>query len=389
MSVGLKYLYSEIKKHKVELLAGEKGLKNKVRWTQLVESEEITKFLKGGELVVVTGLAISSNKDLFNIVKKSHEMLASGIIVYIGKYIESIDKKILNYCDENEYPIFAVPWGVDMRDTMRYLSSRIIESEKKYLEISNAIKDAIFLPNHKDLFLPIFHKIGYKSDWNYYIAIIDICPNELDNNFNFEMASYLNFIEYELNYIRNNFFAFNIGQRIIIVFNDKAYEEIELVIKELYIKLIKEFTDLEFYVGIDKKPCNLETFHEGYEDSYKVLKINKLLRSKKNNIRYSDIDVYKLFLDMDNKENIQKFYNDNLGKLEVYDKMNNTDYFNVLLSYYQNNCKINETASALFIHRNTFNYKINKIEEILDINLDDISDKSKIYLCIIIRNLLL
>lgn len=389
MSVGLKYLYSEIKKHKVELLAGEKGLKNKVRWTQLVESEEITKFLKGGELVVTTGLALRSREDLFTIVKKSHEMLASGIIVYIGKYIDHIDEEIINYCNENDYPVFVVPWGVDMRDTMRYLSSRIIESEKKYLEISNAIKDAIFLPNHKELFLPTFNKIGYKRDWNYNIAIIDICSKNLDNSFNFEMTSYLNFIEYELNYIRNNFFAFNIGQRIIIVFNDKTYEEIEGIIKELYIKFVKEFVDLEFYFGIDKKYCTLETFHESYEASNKVLQINKLIRSKKNNIRYNDIDVYKLFLDMNNKENLLKFYDENLGRLEVYDKMNNTDYFNALTCYYQNNCKINETANDLFIHRNTLNYKMNKIEEILDINLDDISDKSKIYLCIIIKNLLL
>lgn len=388
MSVGLKYLYSEIKKHKVELLAGEKGLKNKVKWTQLVESEEITKFLKGGELVVITGLAVRSESDLFTIVKRTHEMLASGVIIYIGKYIKNIDEKIINYCNENDYPIFAVPWGVDMRDTMRYLSSRIIESEKKYLEISNAIKDAIFLPNHKELFLPIFNKIGYKLDWDYNITIIEVCSSQIDNDFNFEMTSYLNFIEYELNYVRNNFFAFNIGQRIIIVFNDKKYEDIEEIIKSLYIKLIKEFEGLEFYVGMDKKSCTLETFNESYEASNKVLQINKLLRSKESNIRYNDIDIYKLFLDMDNKENMQKFYDDNLGKLETYDKMNHTDYFNALISYYQNNCKINETANALFIHRNTLKYKINKIEEILDINLDNISDKSKIYLCIIIKNLL-
>lgn len=71
-------------------------------------------------------------------------MSASGIIIYVGKYVNHIDDEIINYCNENDYPLFSVPWGVDMRDTMRYLSARIIESEKKYIEISNAIKDAIF-----------------------------------------------------------------------------------------------------------------------------------------------------------------------------------------------------------------------------------------------------
>lgn len=388
MSVGLKYLYDEIKKHKVELLAGERGLKNKVKWTQLVEGEEIANFLQGGELVFTTGLAIESSADLLSLVKRTRNMSASGIIIYVGKYVNHIDDEIINYCNENDYPLFSVPWGVDMRDTMRYLSARIIESEKKYIEISNAIKDAIFLPEHKELFMPVFQKIGYKQSWNYNVSIIEVYSSNFDDKSNCEITSSLNFIEDELNYIKNSFFAFNIGQHIIMIFNNMTCEEIEKIMKKLYIKLVKEFVHLEFFIGVDKKLCTLETLHEGYEDSKRILQINKILRSKKSNIRYNDIDVYKLFLEMDNKENLKIFYNNNLGKLEVYDKINNTDYMKVLISYYENDCKISETANDLFIHRNTLNYKMNKIEEVLDINLDDISDKSKIYLCTIIRYLL-
>lgn len=389
MSVGLKYLYDEIKKHEVELLAGENGLKNKVRWIQLVESEEIANFLQGEELVFTTGLAAKSNEDLLNLVKKVHEKLASGIIIYTGKYIDHVNKEIINYCNQNNFPVFLIPWGVDMRDTMRYLSARILESEREYMEISNAIKDAIFSPNHKELFMPIFRKIGYKHDWSYSITLTEVCFNDTDNNkLDYEIKSIINFIEEELSSIRNNFFVFNIGHHIIIVFNNKSYEEIEEIMKKLHIKLMKEYVRLEFYHGIDKKLCTLETFHKGYDESKKVLQINKLLRDTSSNIRYNDLDVYKLFLNMDNKENLKKFYNNNLGRLEEYDKMNNTDYLKLLISYFENDCKINDTASALFIHRNTVNYRINKIEEILDINLDDISDKSKIYLCTIIRYLL-
>lgn len=389
MSVGLKYLYNEIKKHNVKLLAGEKGLNNKVRWTQLVESEDVASFLQGGELLFTTGLAMKSKDDLFELVKKTHEMLASGIIIYIGKYIDEVDEEIIDYCNKNNYPVFSVSWGVDMRDTMKYLSARIIESQKKYMELSNAIKDAIFLPDHKELFMSVFNKVGYKEEWNYYITIIEVSSKDTDNvDLNGEMIQIINFIDLELNYLRDNFFAFNLGCNIIIVFNNMIYEVIEELIKKLYIKLMKEFIELDFYVGMDKKDCTIDNFHNGYESSKKILEINKLLRHEKSNIRFSDIDVYRLFLDMNNKENLKKFYENNLGKLQAYDNMNKTDYVKVITTYYENNCKINETASALFIHRNTLNYKVNKIEEILDINLDDISDKSKIYLCTIIKCLL-
>ena len=42
MSIAIEYLYKYIKKFDVNLLAGESGLNNKVRWTHIVESEEPT-----------------------------------------------------------------------------------------------------------------------------------------------------------------------------------------------------------------------------------------------------------------------------------------------------------------------------------------------------------
>ncbi len=126
------------------------------------------------------------------------KLMNSGIIIYIGKYIDEVDEEIINYCNENDYPVFSVSWGVEMRDTMRYLSARIIESEKNYIELSNAIKDAIFLPDHKDLFMPVFNRVGYKSNWNYYITIIEVNSKDTDNiDLNAEMIQVTNFIDAE------------------------------------------------------------------------------------------------------------------------------------------------------------------------------------------------
>ena len=85
---------------------------------------------------------------------------------------------------------------------------------------------------------------------------------------------------------------------------------------------------------------------------------------------------------------MKEFHDETIGDLEVYDEVNNTDYVELLINYFENNCKVNETASSLYIHRNTVNYKINKIEEILDLNLSDIGDRSKVYLSLMIRYLI-
>ena len=54
MSIAIEYLYKYIKKFDVNLLAGESGLNNKVRWTHIVENEEIASFIQAEELLFTT-----------------------------------------------------------------------------------------------------------------------------------------------------------------------------------------------------------------------------------------------------------------------------------------------------------------------------------------------
>ncbi|MBC6696299.1 PucR family transcriptional regulator ligand-binding domain-containing protein [Terrisporobacter mayombei] len=389
MSISIEYLYKDIKKYGVELIAGESGLNNKVRWTHIVESEEIARFLQGEEIVFTTGVSINNDIDLLNIIKITKYQNASGIIVNTGKYVNKISKEVIDYCNENNHPLFIMPWEIRIPDIMRNLTIKILESERTYTEISNAIKDAIFLPTHEELYIQTLEKVGFKCDWNYIVSIIELEANDdtLKNIPNHAEAV-KSYIEDNLSYIKNNYFAVNVGNSVVIVFYNKTDLEVDKVLKKLYIGIDKYFNKLKFYVGIGKHTNDLKNLYRGYEEAKNVAKINRLISNNNVHIRYSEVAIYRLLLGMENKDIIKEFHDETIGDLEVYDKVNNTDYVELLISYFDNNCKINETAKSLYLHRNTVNYKINKIEEILDLNLNDIGDKSKIYLSLMIRYLL-
>lgn len=389
MSVGLRYLYEEIKKHGVELASGEEGLKNKVNWIQIVESVETAEFLRGNEFAFSTGLIIKTEEDLFDLVKKTNEKGASALIVFVGKYVQNISNELVDYCNKETFPLFVAPWGVDMSTTMKDITAKIIDSEKRQSEILNAIKDAIFIHESKDLYLPVFRRLGYKSEWEYIMSLIDIEPKDVnENNTEDYTSSIMSYIEEELNTITNNYICVDIVSSILIVFYNKNKSEIESIIKKLYVKIIKKFTHLNFYVGINQRSYQLENLYKGYEETKKISKINKLLIDNDINVKSNELIVYKLLLSIADKEILKSFYESTVGNLETYDKLNDTDYVDLLINYFENNCKVNETANALYIHRNTVKYKIKKIEEILDINLSDISDRNKIYIALMIRQLI-
>jgi sugar diacid utilization regulator len=57
--------------------------------------------------------------------------------------------------------------------------------------------------------------------------------------------------------------------------------------------------------------------------------------------------------------------------LKQFDELHNTDYFHTLQVYVKNHLNAVQTAKLLFIHRSTFLYRMEKIKEILHIDLDD------------------
>ena len=65
----------------------------------------------------------------------------------------------------------------------------------------------------------------------------------------------------------------------------------------------------------------------------------------------------------------------------------NTDYLDVLRRYLLTECSIQQTAEQMQVHRNTINYKLRQIREILQTDLNQ-EARVKIYLAYLIRDML-
>lgn len=60
-----------------------------------------------------------------------------------------------------------------------------------------------------------------------------------------------------------------------------------------------------------------------------------------------------------------------LMELLEYDKANDSQLMNTLFVYLQHNCNAKDTAENMFMHKNTVLYRINKIKEMLHLDLTD------------------
>ena len=103
---------------------------------------------------------------------------------------------------------------------------------------------------------------------------------------------------------------------------------------------------------------------------------------------YSDMGIYKLLMGIEDKDIMEEYYDKTIRPLSEYDQKNNSDLSVVLRSYLNHNGSVKETADELYVHRNTINYKLNKISEILDIDLSLLSSRLQLSVGFMLQDML-
>ena len=93
---------------KLSLLAGKSGLSKIVSWVYYTEDSSTISFIRGGELVITTGLNLERHKQNNVNIEETvasflKEMIdeflvhnASGLIINVGKYINEIPQSIID-----------------------------------------------------------------------------------------------------------------------------------------------------------------------------------------------------------------------------------------------------------------------------------------------------
>jgi DNA-binding PucR family transcriptional regulator len=77
------------------------------------------------------------------------------------------------------------------------------------------------------------------------------------------------------------------------------------------------------------------------------------------------------------------FINKALGPLIEYDRTNNTELVSTLAIYLENQFSQQKTAEKCFVHISTLRYRLQRIEEILDITLSSSGQAFNLYVAII------
>ncbi len=373
MAVKIKELYDSLNNFEINLVAGKNGLSRVATWVHMVERADISEFLEGNEITFTTGLGLKSKEELFDLVKLNYKNKASAMVINIGPYIEEITDEIKDFCNEHTFPLFEVPWHVNMANIMRVLCSKIMDSEKGNMELISAIKNAIFFPNMEKLYMAQMASKDYGVNWSYSIAIISFIGDkkEIVN----KKRVLLSQIDNTCSFYYDKIVVFEIDEKLVLLFAQYTEIKVKYIINQLIKRHMSNIEDINWVIGIGQATKNIKCIYKSYNQAIGVVRLLSNRKSYNEVSAYRDLGLYKLLLSMNNKEIIKEYYSETLEKLDEYDRINKTDFSKVLKIYLDNNGSVKETSEVLFVHRNTINYKINKIETILDCDLSNLNTR--------------
>jgi carbohydrate diacid regulator len=166
------------------------------------------------------------------------------------------------------------------------------------------------------------------------------------------------------------------GSSFLMLATTNKYEMLEAQLKVVKEYLEKKY-NLPVRVGISESISSVKEFNNAYKQARMVVALGKDVMQSS----LKQYDSYSLDLLFEGFSNyIQVDYS-----RRVFANMNNEDIIEaqkLIQSYIKNNGSLNETSEDLFIHKNTLQYRLNRIHQLTGYNPRVLDDLIKLYIAI-------
>lgn len=149
-----------------------------------------------------------------------------------------------------------------------------------------------------------------------------------------------------------------------------------------------EFTGVKVSVGIGNIANDIKEINRSYNEAVDAFNFGHTIHGIESINTYNELGIYKLLCRYENREELENFLHPALKKLVDYDKDTNNQLLETLEVYLASNQNAVKAAEELFIHYKTMLYRLNRIKEITNLNIEDRSSMLEIEVGLKIINII-
>jgi len=366
MAIRFWEIYEETKdQFRLKIAAGKAGMDTVVSWVHMLEDETIVSRFHGEELAITTGMKADQPNWLLMLVQEMAKGECAGIIINTGMYLEKIPTEVITWCDEHRFPLLEMPWEISITSLIQDYCTRIIDQQQYEKKISLSFRQVIQGHGNEAEYRQV---LGQRYDINGTFQLF--CLNvkktiEEETNLNqalFKMENLFGLWKGNKK-INISYGLIRMEDSIVLVLNnmeDRYFMELPDLILQSFGYFVRKNC---FYLGIGPRISGIGELSNGYKRARTALMM--AMGKKQVIVRFDEMGFYKILYSIEDAQILSSYSGEILGSLEDYDKHHHTSYLETLRSYIKNDRSILRVAEETYTHRNTVNYRIQKIKQIV------------------------
>ena len=376
----------------MKLIGGAAGLSRTVTWPYVILCPPIGEWVSGGEFLIYYGAnAVVEKVELAQLIRDAAQNDAAGILFLVGHHYileENLDDELRQLADELKLPVFS-------HTSLAYVNSitkdiiNLIQDREKDATIANSFWYSLFFQNTNVDDIATLNQalfLGYLPSYNYCVYIFEMMNasayfQKLEAmhgpSFTETSSEFFRMLATKLSYIAqketgsNWHVARNSANVFVLPINTSSQEQAaDRFFESITTRMEQQYPGTKFCVGKGNVRSRLFGIRESYIQAKRSLLSWKLLGDNRRLISYSDLGFYQLLFEIPTLSVMREYTARFLDPIQKYDTAHDALY-ETLCMWLTCRCNQAQTAKALFLHRNTLLGRLEKLEKLLGVSLDD------------------
>ena len=385
----------------LKVVAGTEGLSREISWIHFVDNmnpEDYPVQVEEYDLIIATGCNLNNNfEPIISIIPQLTEKHIAGILFCVGRFISEIPENLIELANELRLPVFVIPWGAKLGNISKEICSCIFSGQTTINQQSKFLNEILFNENlSKEELTRLILNVDFNFQMTFHMGVIQYksttknTSSTYNDNRSFstgkllynQFKSQIEIYGCTLAHIQHN------DSIIFMIEAENLQPDFSFKMMALQKILHQHFPDTDIFIGVSNLYSSPYDCKQGYFEALRTSNVALSQNKAATIVYYNHIGIHRLLACIDEQQELKKYYYDIFEPILEYDKLNNTDLMETLFCYLNHSLHHQETAAALFIHKSTLKYRINKLESIFQSTLDNPNLIAEIMIAKNIGNLL-
>lgn len=174
------------------------------------------------------------------------------------------------------------------------------------------------------------------------------------------------------------------GNQHLVIFqalkNTEDMESAHQLGRRIREQIETEFPESTMVGGISGPARTLADWPNAYDQALQAMQLGERLKLTNQFVEFSSLGIYRLLYDLEDQPAVRRFTDEIMRPLADYDAQNRGSLVKTVEAYFDHHGNISQTAESLFVHRNTLLYRMERIQELTGLQLDQANMRLALHL---------